>query len=100
MDYFYEKIAEIKTLCEKSGFDENSKEGKIFYSILELLDEFISSIEDATEEASYEYAFICPNCGEEIEVDEDTVENEEEITCPKCGNIIPVCATDFDLNEE
>lgn len=100
MDYFYDKIAEIKTLCEESGFDENSKEGKIFHSILDLLDEFISSIEDSAEEASYEYAFICPNCGEEIEVDEDTVENEEEITCPKCGNIIPVCATDFDLNEE
>lgn len=96
MDYFYEKIANLKAQCQESGFDENTKEGKIFHGILDILEEFISNMEESMEETCYEYAFICPNCGEEIEVDENTVENEEEIICPKCGNMIPVCATDFD----
>ena len=34
-------------------------------------------------------SFECPNCGEEIFLDEDFLEDEnEEITCPNCGEVI------------
>ena len=44
----------------------------------------------------YFYYFICPNCGEEIDVDEETMETQKEIACPACGNSIPMGTMDID----
>ena len=111
------KIAYLRGLCEGLGIAEESKEGVILKGILDILDdmaddmamfaeildeeidddEFDDELDDdfddeneAEEEAEYSYAFICPNCGQELEVDEDVFENETELTCPACGNKIPI----------
>ena len=55
---------------------------------------------EAEEEAEYSYAFICPNCGQELEVDEDVFENETELTCPACGNKIPIIDEFADFDDE
>ena len=108
------KIAYLRGLCEGYGFDENTKEGIIFSGILDVLDDLADILdqyefpddedddEDEEEqfEEEYSYAFICPNCGQELEVDEDILENEEELTCPACGNIIPVWTDFADFEEE
>ena len=59
-------------------------------------DDFDEMLYDDSEEPSYLYSFICPNCGNEIEVDEQTMENEQEIVCPECSNTIPVGTADVD----
>lgn len=107
------KIAYLRGLCEGSGFGEDTKEGKIFSGILDVLDDIVDKIDEyqflenfdgkndeADDKAEYSYAFICPNCGQEIEVDEDIIENEEELVCPSCGNIIPVINEFADFDEE
>ena len=110
MEYFEKKITYLRGLCDGSGYPKDSKEGKIFHGILDVLDDLafmlVSYMEevdelgemlgDDSEEPRYLYSFICPKCGDEIEVDEQTMENEEEIVCPDCGNIIPVGTADVD----
>lgn len=112
MTFIYEKLAYLRGLCDGSGFDESTKEGKIFNGILDVLDELTNIVEEVKEnndglehiddesddeDAEYSYAFICPSCGEEIEVDDDIIENDEEVACPKCGNVMPVCPENFDM---
>lgn len=105
MTLLNEKIAYMRGLCEGYGFDKNTKEGKVFNGILDILDEMAnlidvdSGIEKTEDEeyAEYSYAFICPNCGEEIEVDEEFFDETEEFPCPKCSNLIPVCSSLEDL---
>lgn len=106
------KISYLRGLCEGSGFGEDTKEGAVFAGILDVLDdmaeileafEYDDECEDECDDGEeYTYAFICPACGQELEVDEDILENEEELTCPACGNIIPVVNefADFDDDEE
>lgn len=110
MEYFEKKITYLRGLCDGSGYPPDSKEGKIFHGILDLLDDMAFMLEsymededdfddmmyDEEEEPNYLYSFICPNCGEEIEVEEEIMENEEEIVCTKCGNVIPVGTADMD----
>ena len=103
MEYFKNKISRLREVCVENGFSEDSKEDKVFSAIVDTLDDMgkvLDTIleqigEDDGSEPTYEYAFICPKCFEEVEVSQDIFENEEEIECPKCGNMIPVCATDF-----
>ncbi len=105
MNYFGKRIETLKQICGDTLCDD-TKESIILNNIIDILDDMgkviDSFIEEGEEEEDvYEYSFICPKCGEEIEVSEDIVDYEEEITCPKCGNTIPVCATDFgDFNDE
>ena len=110
MEYFEKKITYLRGLCDGSGYPPDSKEGKIFHGILDVLDDIAFMLEsymeddddfdemlyDDSEEPSYLYSFICPNCGNEIEVDEQTMENEQEIVCPECSNTIPVGTADVD----
>ncbi|MEA4971665.1 MAG: hypothetical protein VB119_00650 [Candidatus Metalachnospira sp.] len=99
MNRIMKKIAYLRGLCEGYGFSEETKEGKILLGILQILDDMAEEAEDNgewctecddDEEAEYSYAFICPNCGQELEVDDEVLHNETELTCPACGNIIPV----------
>ena len=111
MEYFEKKITYLRGLCDGSDFDENSKEGKIFHGILDVLDDMAFMLEtfmddedlvmddedmDEADEPIFFYSFICPNCGEEIDVDEETMETEKEIACPGCGNSIPMGTADID----
>lgn len=111
MEYFEKKITYLRGLCDGSGFPEESKEGKIFHGILDVLDDMAFMLEtfmddedmvmeeealDETDEPIFFYSFICPNCGEEIDVDEETMESETEIECPECGNSIPMGTADID----
>ncbi|WP_313526796.1 CD1247 N-terminal domain-containing protein [Anaerotignum sp.] len=113
MEYFEKKITYLRGMCDGSGFDEDSKEGKVFHGILDILDDMAFMLEtfmddedmecmddcdceDGESEPIFFYSFICPNCGEEIDVDEETMETETEIQCPKCGNGIPMGTADVD----
>ncbi len=112
MEYFEQKITYLRGLCDGSGYTEDSKEGKIFHGMLDLLDDMACMLEhyneaendsfdtleedDEDEDAYFLYSFICPNCGEEIEVDEDILGENLELICPKCQNMIPVEATSTD----
>ena len=111
MEYFEKKITYLRGLCDGSGFPEESKEGKIFHGILDVLDDMAFMLEtfmddedmvmdeedlDETDEPIFFYSFICPNCGEEIDVDEETMESEKEFECPGCGNSIPMGTADID----
>lgn len=103
MKYFNEKIAYLRGLCHGYGFDENTKEGVIFDGILDVLDDMADIIsaldendytadddEDEDENIEYTYYFICPNCGEEVEVLEEMLNGEAEILCPKCNSSIEI----------
>ena len=95
MEYFDKKITYLRGLCDGSGFDPDTKEGKIFHGIMDILEDMALD-EEETEEPVYFYSFICPNCGEEIDVDEETMETQKEIACPACGNSIPMGTMDID----
>ena len=104
MEYFDKKITYLRGLCDGSGFDPDTKEGKIFHGIMDVLEDMAFMLEtfmddeelEETEEPVYFYSFICPNCGEEIDVDEETMETQKEIACPACGNSIPMGTMDID----
>ena len=136
-----EKAAYLKGLTEGLGVEPDSRDGKLWAALTELLSDMAHEIEDlqATdlehaevldemgEELSYledltcdldepddyddldydssmddddeEYDGVvydvkCPVCGEEITVDEDTLE-EGSINCPGCGELL-----EFDLDED
>ncbi len=109
MEYFEKKITYLRGLCDGSGYPSDSKEGKIFHGMLDLLDDMAFMLEsymeddedfdemmyDEDDQADYLYSFICPKCGEEIQVDDETMENEEELVCQKCGHIVPVGSADM-----
>lgn len=112
MEYFEKKITYLRGLCDGCGFDEDSKEGKIFHGIFEVLDDmafmletfmdddedldFIGVDDDDDEEPIFLYSYICPNCGDEIDVDEVTMESAKEIPCPNCATPIPMGTIDMD----
>lgn len=111
MEYFEKKLTYLRGLCDGSGFSPESKEGKVFHGILDVLDDMafmletflddedmeIADMDDIEEdEPIYFYSFICPHCGEEIDVDQETMESETEIACPECGNAIPMGTADMD----
>lgn len=110
-----EKVSYLKGLAEGLGLDENDKKDKIIKAIIDTLAEVADSIEcieediadigdqvDAidedlaeVEEFVYEdeddeddedfYSVTCPECGEEIFLDEDAID-EEYFNCPACGS--------------
>lgn len=108
MNDIMKKIAYLRGLCEGYGISEETKEGKILVGILEVLDDMAEKVtcsggcctECDDEEAEYSYAFICPNCGQELEVDDEIIHNETELTCPACGNIIPIIDEFADFEDE
>lgn len=111
MEYFEKKITYLRGLCDGSGFSEDSQEGKIFHGMLDVLDDMAFMLETFMDDEDMEmldedgepedtpiyfYSFICPSCGEEIDVDQETIESNDEISCPRCGNAIPMGTTDID----
>lgn len=140
-----EKAAYLKGLTEGLGVDPDSRDGKLWSALTELLSDMAHEIEDlqatdldyadALDEISEELSYLeeltcdldepddyddldydssmdgddegedleydgvvydvkCPVCGEEITVDEDTLD-EGSINCPNCGELL-----EFDLDED
>ena len=129
MEYLFERVAYLRGLCEGIGLSEDTKEGKVLLEIVDILGEFADSIvelsdkqeeleeyTEAVDEALFdleddfyedddddEVDFVelsCPACGEEIEVDEDLLYDEEsDIICLVCEEVI-IHAVDEDLMDE
>ena len=51
---------------------------------------------DETDEPIFFYSFNCPSCGQELDVDEQTMEMQTEIPCPGCGATVPIGSADMD----
>ena len=112
-----EKAAYIKGLMEGLAPDANSKEGKLFAAIIDLLEDVtltVADIEDDIAEVNdiiddldedladlEEYVYDdededddfitveCDECGEEIILEDDEI-LEDEIKCPACGAMVPI----------
>ena len=110
-----EKVAYLKGLCEGMGIGEDSREGKLFKVITDILEDLSLDMEDTRdaveelmdtidevsenltdlEEEFYECACDCGECSccedDEDEDDEDEDEDEDEepvfysVECPGCG---------------
>ena len=111
MEYFEKKITYLRGLCDGSDFPAESKEGKIFHGILDVLDDMAFMLEtfmddedlvmededlDEADEPIFFYSFNCPSCGQELDVDEQTMEMQTEILCPGCGATVPIGSADMD----
>ena len=70
----------------------------------DMEDDFYDDEDDDDEDDDLEFIELsCPSCGEEIEIDEDLLYDEEsDIICPACGEVIisAVDDEDFDIDEE
>jgi len=114
-----EKIAYLKGLMEGMEIDKNSKEGKIYTAIMDVLSDMALTIEDMTEyvdelaaqvdEIDEDLAeveeYLCDDCdcdcdcdddcdcGCHDDWDEDWDGEFYEVTCPACGET-------FDVDEE
>jgi len=120
-----EKAAYLKGLAEGLGIDAESKEGKLFDAIIDLLDDMaltVSDLEDGLAELSDQvdavdedldaleqdfyddededeefYEVTCPGCGDIVCLDEDML-LEGEIDCPNCGEKLEFDFEDCDCN--
>ena len=95
-----EKVAYLKGLMDGMEIDLETKEGKLFAAIADVLEDLALSVSDlddevtelssAVDEDDEEYFEVeCPVCGEEFYVDAETV-MEGEAVCPECGTEIEV----------
>lgn len=50
------------------------------------------------EDLEYTYSFTCPNCGEEIEVEEEVLNRGQDICCRNCGATISTDRVDEEDN--
>lgn len=117
MSYLTEKMAYIRGLAEGLDIDATTKEGKLLLAIVDALsdtadeiyemqdvqdemqlqlddvDEDLAELEDIfyEDEDEDEFSVECPNCGELIYLDEETLENcEDSIVCPGCNEKIEI----------
>lgn len=116
-----ESVAYLKGLANGLDIDTATKEGKLLTAIIDVLSEISDSINDveeiidehsemidaidedlsSLEDDFYEddedgdedlYEVTCPNCGDTICLDEDTL-LEGDMECPNCGQKL-----EFDLD--
>ena len=112
-----EKVAYLKGLMDGMEIDLETKEGKLFAAIADVLEDLalsvcdledeIAEVEGAIDEIDQDLAVVeeivydeededdeyfeveCPVCGEEFYIDAETV-MEGEAVCPECGTEIEV----------
>ena len=129
MSYLTEKMAYIGGLAEGLDIDETTKEGKLLMALVEAIsdiadeideieeyqdemqaqldevDEDLAEIEDIfyDDEDDFddddEFSVECPNCGDLIYLDLETLEDCDKITCPGCNEEIELefdCDCDCD----
>ena len=122
-----EKVAYLKGLLDGLNLDADSKEGKLFAAIVDVLEDMALSVSDLEDEvvevenavdeidedlADVEeliygeeddedeyYEVECPVCGEEFYIDVESA-LEGETTCPECGAEIEVEIEDDEDDEE
>lgn len=121
-----EKVSYLKGLCDGANLSKDTKEGLLIHSIIKVLEEFADKITDIEEQQIYledsvdsideslsdledhiyedeneEEMLVCPSCGEEVFIDEDSLYNEEdEIYCPVCDEVIlPSINSESDFNK-
>lgn len=128
MSYLTEKMAYIGGLAEGLDIDETTKEGKLLMAIVEAIADIADEIDeieemqddiaaqldevdedlDAIESIIYddeddfdeddEFGIECPNCGDMIYLDAETLENcGDKIVCPGCNEEIEI---EFDCDCE
>ena len=96
--------------CLSEEFDEVYEELEFQGEILDALDEDLAELEEDyydedddddwdDDEDFEEFEIECPNCGEIISVDEETVMEGETIECPNCGETLEF-EVEFDEDEE
>ncbi|MBQ2698268.1 MAG: hypothetical protein IJF59_06275 [Clostridia bacterium] len=124
-----EKVAYIKGLMEGMEITAETKEGKLFSAIVDLLEDMALSVSDLEDEVSEVEAAVdeidedlswlegyvldeeddededeyfeveCPVCGEEFYIDAETALKDGETVCPECGTEIEV-ELEFDVDED
>jgi len=124
-----EKVAYIKGLMEGMEITAETKEGKLFSAIVDLLEDMALSVSDLEDEVSEVEAAVdeidedlswlegylldededdeddeyfeveCPVCGEEFYIDAETALEDGETVCPECGTEIEV-ELEFDEDDE
>jgi ribosomal protein S27E len=108
-----EKVAYLKGLAEELGVDKESKEGKLFAVVLDILEDVAMDIEDleqntfdlgeALDQVSDDLSDVeeivydedgWDDDDEDDEDDEDEDEDDDtvfyEVTCPACDNTITI----------
>jgi NAD-dependent SIR2 family protein deacetylase len=114
-----ERVAYLRGLAEGLALDRESKEGKLFSVMIDILDEMADSIEDLSDGlelighqlddindelglGDYDddddddfdfdgelYEVTCPSCKNIVYMDEDMLD-EGEMPCPNCGEILEI----------
>ena len=128
MSYLTEKMAYIGGLAEGLDIDETTKEGKLLMAIVEAISDIADEIDEIEEyqdemqaqldevdedlaeiedifyededdfEEDDEFSVECPNCGDLIYLDLETLEDCDKITCPGCN--IYYINNELKVNEE
>jgi ribosomal protein S27E len=103
MGYLKEKAAYLRGLTEGLALDDTTKDGKVLFNIIDLLDEMVDSIEEneaAIAELDDGIAELSDDLDELLsefededfdeEDDEDDAYDEDflEIECPQCNEMI------------
>ena len=118
-----ERVSYIRGLIEGLAIDDKDPMGKVVCEIVDVLDEMAATVEDMDDymteleeyigevdedleavedylDEEYDcvddddfYTVVCPNCGEEFCVDEQTAQ-KGELNCPNCGEEL-----EFDLSD-
>lgn len=103
-----EKAAHLKGLIEGMEYDLNTKEGKLFSAIVDLLEDIALSVSDLEDEAAALRDYV-----EELDEDLGSVESDIyetddcdccddecedciELTCPACGKQICIDCEDIE----
>ena len=104
-----EKVAYLKGLMEGLGVDKETKEGKVFGTILDILDDMaltVSDLEDGMEIMGDQVDMIDEDLTQlqddyyEDEDDEDDYDGElYEVTCPTCKDTICIDESMLDEGE-
>ena len=112
-----EKAAYLKGLISGMEYDVNTKEGKLFAGIIDLLEDISLSVLDLEDETATLGEYVeeldhdlgeleedcyncdccgdfeelkCPACGESIYLDPDAIPEDHLIVCPSCNREIEV----------
>lgn len=103
------KVAYLQGLAEGLNIEKNSKEGKLFTAMMEVLDQIAEAISDLAEDQADMEEYLeaidqdlgdlekdyygddgceCDECDEYEEDSEDECEDYIEVECPKCHDIV------------
>lgn len=125
-----EKAAYLKGLASGLALDENKPETKLINAMIDLIDDIALTVADLDDELAvvseqvdlidedlesleddfYEdeddeeddlIKITCPNCGDEIYID-DAILNDGELQCPNCGETLEFeleCDCDCDCDD-